>query len=396
MRRSPRPAPAGRAGFTLVELLVATALTILVMAIMATAFQTGMDTLSQLKSVVGLSEQLRSAQNVLERDLSNGHLTDPSDSPVRVSSNMVTSTAWTSPSHGYLSILQGSMPTTTAGANYYQEGTEDGLTSSRATDHVLQLTVQLSGKSPQEAFFAPAPPLLAKMSGVSLVDYDPNGTQLVSRWAEVSYFLKQTTIQTVSDPTLGLQSLPMFTLYRRQRVLAPVQMQWDTTNWGSPYQYPDISTSTTVNGTTSTTYVNGPDSLTTAANRLGGANDATPPTMPWTGGLPYPIPFALSPSMPTTMNPYYGADVLLNNVLSFQVQVLCDLTVPNPTPPPATLTTQQFQFGDVTNSSGVWTGRYDTAQAATGKPRLKAIQIKLRVYDTKNKMTRQITINQDL
>jgi type II secretory pathway component PulJ len=387
MRRSLRTAPAGRSGFTLVELLVATALTILIMAIMATAFQTGMDTLSQLKSVVGLSEQLRSAQTVLERDLSNSHLTDPSDSPVRVSSNMVTNTSWTSPNHGYLSILQGSMPTTTANAPYYQEGTEDGLTSFRATDHVLQLTVQLSGKSPQEAFFAPASGVMsaggapvATMPGVSLTDYDPSGQQLVSRWAEVSYFLKQTSIQTVGDPTQGLQSLPMYTLYRRQRVLAPVAVPLAA--GFNPADYPDLSTSVAQTTPVVQYQLNSPDSLTTVANRLGGTNEPplTAPPATWPTGIPCPYPIS-----PIASPTYYGADVLLNNVLSFQIQVLAD-------PPP--YTTPSFLFADVPGTT--WPRIYDTTQAAAGKPRLKAIQIKLRVYDTKNKMTRQVTINQDL
>ena len=75
MRRTPTPRPTPRrGGFTLIELLVAAALSLVVMTVLSLAFQTGMQTLSQLKSVVGMSEQLRAAEGVLRRDLVADHL----------------------------------------------------------------------------------------------------------------------------------------------------------------------------------------------------------------------------------------------------------------------------------------------------------------------------------
>ena len=93
MRRATRP-EAARPGFTLVELMVAMALSILIMAILAGAFQVGLDTMSQLKSLAGLSEQLRSAETVILRDLSANHLEDEWSRPVLVSDPKVQQQAW--------------------------------------------------------------------------------------------------------------------------------------------------------------------------------------------------------------------------------------------------------------------------------------------------------------
>ena len=46
-----------RKGFTLVELLVAAALSILIMFVIATAFQTGLQTLSTFKSLGDMAER---------------------------------------------------------------------------------------------------------------------------------------------------------------------------------------------------------------------------------------------------------------------------------------------------------------------------------------------------
>src|SRR5437868_8877503 len=62
-RRPPRP------GFTLVELMVAAAVCVIIMAILATCFQSGIDTLRQLRSQGDMTDQLRAAEVVIKRDL---------------------------------------------------------------------------------------------------------------------------------------------------------------------------------------------------------------------------------------------------------------------------------------------------------------------------------------
>ena len=106
MRRYRPDARGTRGGFTLVELLVSAALCILIMTILAMSFQVGMDTLSQLKSVAGLSEQLRAAEVVMRRDLSAIHLTDENGVPLRVSQQVVANQAWGTPKQGYFAVRQ--------------------------------------------------------------------------------------------------------------------------------------------------------------------------------------------------------------------------------------------------------------------------------------------------
>src|SRR5260370_14754015 len=62
-----------RQGFTLVEMLVATALTLFIMVILSQAFITGLDTFSQLKGVGDMEETLRVATNNLRGDLNLDH-----------------------------------------------------------------------------------------------------------------------------------------------------------------------------------------------------------------------------------------------------------------------------------------------------------------------------------
>ncbi len=385
MLRTPRK-PAARPGFTLVELMVAAALTIVIMTILAVAFQTGMDTLSQLKSVAGLSEQLRAAQATITRDLTAPHLEDAAGNPVRVSDNQVAAAAWVNPSRGYFFVSQ-TVP------NY--EGTDpDLVVSSRSTNDVLRMTVELSGRSAQDVFAAPAPANVPLAAG-SLADFDPTGgQQLVSRWAEVVYFLKPTAIVTADDgsgnPATALQ---VYTLYRRQVVLGASSAQTPESNGAnSTSNFPDVSWSRVVPpGTPVMDRVNIPSDVTVAANRLGGANDPN-----GAGAGVYPIP---------ATSTRYGTDVLLNNVVSMQVLAMTEPAVPQV---PIGGVTNPFAFGPALGPNGVvptpnpWTPTwsYDTAVApgtpGRMQPRLRAVQVKLRVYDTKNKITRQVTITQDL
>src|SRR4051812_15072841 len=65
-----------RPGFTLVELLVAMALIMFLMAILASAFGVIGKTFSDLKAVGDLNEKLRTASRVLRADLAAVHFTD--------------------------------------------------------------------------------------------------------------------------------------------------------------------------------------------------------------------------------------------------------------------------------------------------------------------------------
>ena len=62
-----------RQGFTLVEMLVAMALTLFIMVILSQAFITGLDTFSQLKGIGDMEEKLRVFTNNMRNDLTLDH-----------------------------------------------------------------------------------------------------------------------------------------------------------------------------------------------------------------------------------------------------------------------------------------------------------------------------------
>src|SRR5581483_7128499 len=244
MTRTPRPRGA-RAGFTLVELLVATALIILIMTVLAMAFQTGMDTLSQMKSVAGLSEQLRTAEATITRDLGAVHLEDEWGKPILVSDPSVQSTQWSSAfnKRGFFKVrqvspaLQNYSLTTTPAPYAFSytnnpnypflfEGLDpDSVPSFRATDQVLHFSARLPGVSADQVFVAAAPYQNPPAGPGDLVDSSMNrqdlrvGNQFVSDWAEIAYFLRPTAVQTAPDDESNVQPLTLYTLYRRQRVM---------------------------------------------------------------------------------------------------------------------------------------------------------------------------------
>src|SRR5690348_857583 len=76
----PRHPRTARHGFTLVELMVATALVVLILTILAVAFGAASESLSRMRSVGNMSTQLRTAQDRLRSDLESQHF-DYGDSP---------------------------------------------------------------------------------------------------------------------------------------------------------------------------------------------------------------------------------------------------------------------------------------------------------------------------
>ena len=62
-----------RRGFTIVELLVAAALSMFIMAIITTAFSKGIDTFRTVRAAGNLQEKLRMASVVIKRDLAAQH-----------------------------------------------------------------------------------------------------------------------------------------------------------------------------------------------------------------------------------------------------------------------------------------------------------------------------------
>src|SRR5947209_2339863 len=62
-----------RSGFTLVEMMVAMTLTVFVMVILSECFVAGLETFSTLKAIGDMTEELRTASNLLRSDLKHDH-----------------------------------------------------------------------------------------------------------------------------------------------------------------------------------------------------------------------------------------------------------------------------------------------------------------------------------
>ncbi|MGL6076439.1 MAG: PulJ/GspJ family protein [Fimbriiglobus sp.] len=423
-----RQASPKRSAFTLVELLVAAALTVLIMAILATAFQQGMSTMSHLKSVVGLSEQLRSAENIIRTDFESQHLELDDGKPIRVSDPRLAGTVWRSPYRGYLQVIQGSVPVS-SGGTFILEGTEDGNASYRATDHAVFLTSKRKASSKDEVFFAEAPnrpnpavpPVIPPTPATdaqlnqafldqSLQEYEITGGQFVSEWAELGYYLVPSPVFTTAGDT-GTTPLQLYTLHRAQRALSKTAAKLGTntftaTQWQR--NYPELSIASAPPA--APVFVNDSATITNYSNRFIGpwnpfANPTTTPTF-----TTYQTS-TLSSVMPVSK---LGTDILLSNVISMHVRMIFK---PYPVTIKPDLTITGSEFVDELpkiyslNPSATNPGYpriFDTAAnfpvitvgmnppVTLPHPVPTAIQIKLRVYDTKNHMSRQMTITVDL
>ncbi|MCZ2343294.1 MAG: prepilin-type N-terminal cleavage/methylation domain-containing protein [Bacteroidales bacterium] len=355
------------AGFTLVEVMVAAALSVVIMTIISYAFQVGLETTSKLKSIGGLASQIRAAHSIIRSDLRSPHLdykgtnlaipANPTIPPTfPVSDLSVATQAWintTDPGMMGFFRVSGSPPQPTLSEGSAADGYN--LNSYRATDHIIHFTIKLSGVSPEDAFAANAPSLSPEPNVVgdpiNLAGLAADG-QFASHWAEVAYFLAPmgttTTIVDSSDPP-GTTPKQLYTLRRRQRVIADDNLSVALTGLNAA-NYPELSLVTTP-----TLAFNTPSTITQLASRL---NAGSVPTL-------------------DSNTTYRGSDIVLSNVISMRVQLLI---------------AGQLDFKDLGEAPApsVW----DTATG--GSAQLRAIRIQLRVYEPKNRLSRQITIDQAL
>ena len=110
MRYSLHPPPR-RGGFTLVEMMVATALIIFIMYILASAFEKGLESFRMMKIAGDMQEQLRTASVAMRSDLSKPHFNDKGSALGEYLSDAAldpTQLTWTPPTKGYFRIDFGS------------------------------------------------------------------------------------------------------------------------------------------------------------------------------------------------------------------------------------------------------------------------------------------------
>ena len=213
-----------RKGFTLVELLVAAALSILIMFVIATAFQTGLQTLSTLKSLGDMAERLKTAETLLRTDLEAEHFATTGNAPGTVGDDSPGALRLSDlrfdlvppsrpPLGGYFQIWQGT-------GSIFEGVDADTLLSSKAgagENHRLSMTVKRTGRNPESLFSADLSQLTAaeQASVASLNASDVFGTnRFVSQWAQVDWFLD------VNRPSV-LNGVPTWPLVRRTRAVGP-------------------------------------------------------------------------------------------------------------------------------------------------------------------------------
>ena len=277
MMQSIRPTAGhqGRTGMTLVEMLVATAVTLLLMGAVAQLFGILGRGVTSSRSVIELNDQLRMASSRLRSDLAG--ITVSTDPPARPDADA-----------GYLEIVEG--PATEANPAVSMVA-GDPTTLLADCDDLLLFTARSLGDPFQGRF---------------------NGDSFESSTAEVAWFCKLAPAQLSSGPTL-------YTLYRRQLLVSPYVGAGDFlsnfntipfTNWTNFYTLYDLSCHT--EGTS--LLPNSLGDLTRRENRF--MRSAT--------GFPFDV------SIPSTAGSSYGEiltgdrtgeDVVLTNVLAFDVRV---------------------------------------------------------------------------
>ena len=382
-----------RKGFTLVELLVAAALSILIMFVIATAFQSGLQTLSTLKSLGDMAERLKTAETLLRTDLEAEHFATGAteDSPavmqlsdLKFNQLSIGGIEARPPTRGYFRIendrVGNALPPIWEGQD------PDLLASTRATNHSFSMTVHRKSRSPEQLFSAEllaADAVLVRPS-FNVSDVVTSSNAIVTDWAQVDWFLD------TNRPAV-LNGVTTYPLVRRVRLLtgrdlsAPITVSADASEQLSCNAAFQVNTLT---------------SVTNPVNR------------------------AASQSIPNTSATRYGDDIVITNVLSFEVkptwqgptaalspqatEMMIDPLV-SPTALQAHANTD-YPFGmlpavtenthpaiigrrifDSYGSFGTW-NMPNTLTSVPLRIRVIAVQIKIRVYDSKNKMSRQTTM----
>lgn len=354
-----------RGGYTLVEMMVAAAVSILIMVILTGAFQSGLDTFRKLRVQGNSMERLRSARTTLGDDLASPHFraTANGESPLDyVSGQDLTKfqSSWTPPSEGFFRIWQG--PDPDSGLPFLPEGTDNGnLLFARARTHGLHFTVRRRGAGPEHVFrttdiVRPVGATVFPTNFIDPVDYrEPVAVPrpaYISQWAEVAWF--------VAPNGTSANGLPLFNLYRRQKLVVPnpggnvsggnIVVGTSAAGFAPPQSYnPEISYRTQFDGATlpSFQYIyNRTGSMDQPRNRFGmlpahnvqqtnpgaainGVDMQNYAGLPVTGTFLKPFPTMIDDlnSFNNTVQEHAlrdSDDLVLSDVISFEIKVLWD------------------------------------------------------------------------
>ena len=398
-----------RTGFTLVELMVAMALSLFLMSILAEAFAVSMDTFRGLRAIGDMQDTLRNGLRQMRDDLSLPHF----EGNRKLSDNGF----WMEPRREGFFYMKGSAPTS--------EGLDgNNLQSSRATDHVMHFAVRKQGFRPPDYFtvgpFATTPPI--NPAGSPPSHYVPannpletfygnlnpstNTAYISSQWAEVAYLMRPMPPATTGGPapttpetTATGTPITLYNLYRAQVLMLPYR---------DGVQIQSITTATTGDLQPGSAYLT---RMSESITNFLSPNDV-----------------ALSTSRgfnPNAANPNANqVSLVCTNVISFQVRLLVQQRAPGISANDSNIVKEPIQstvyLDDMKNyifSTNPNDPAIDTSTAtlpnwavpnANGPPltaplplvppplRIMGVQIRLRVYDPASGQARQNTIVQAL
>lgn len=361
-----------RQGFTLVELLVAIALIVLLVAIIADAFSESFQAFRHVKGTADLQERLRTTDLALRQDLLSRHFEkDRKVSDLRTTGEP---SGRVRPQEGYFYVYA------PGGNSLTPEGVDgDGIPSERAVGHRLAFTVHHTGRRLEDyhATFVDFQrqsdanfDRLWRLSPPGFIEprlypeaggFQQRTRQLIepyySRWAEVAYFLRP------YNPPQAAGGNQLYALYRRQKLLLDENVQLTA----QEERVPDLPSFRDAYSEVSYFVDAGQGQL--ELNRPSDVSD--------------PIRRSFRPGIFTDFVPINNTtglinraadDLLVPDVLSFQVQMLFD--------------NDPFFTRNV--------GTYDSNNVTPNSRDARAIRITIRVWDFKTSQARQITVTQDL
>jgi len=391
-----------RAGLTIVEMLVATALIMFIMVILSEAFVKGLETFRQLKAVGDMNEKLRGTATLMRSELSAVRLEDANIGNIgkwAKLSKVTESSTWVPPTKGFFRVWQGSAST--------PEGTDpDGIPSYRATNNMLHFMMNLedggseSDKNRRDNFLSCLVPAGSPLLAQGATAYNVTGNTFATQYVEVAYFLR--------DAGQMPDGTQLYALYR-QTFMVPRNTGTMNDRPGGVAStelanYADVSCKAdpmTPGGseTVERIYFNGPGDLTVPQRRA-----FMNPTA-GTAGLPVVPAQAANLYTPKTD----GSDIQMTDVVSFNVQLYYLGSADAGDVPVVTAATNPNLAGigvfDTWSSATTsTTNPYDysawatagTAQSLPNHIQVTGVRVTLRAWDAKSQTTRQITIDQDL
>ena len=279
-------AAARRQGMTLVEMLIATTITLIIMAAVAEVFGLFGAGVSDSRSVIEMTDQMRSAAYRLRQDLAGA--TAPTLPPLDPEQEQ-----------GYLEYIEGPATDANAAAGALLDAADTTALTADCDDILLFTT---------------------RSSGAPFVGRFQVGT-IESPVAEIGWFCKRASTQVAGGPTL-------YTLYRRQLLVLgyvgaePFFSGGNALSWPGSWEafYGGYDVSCRVDDATMPT--------TLIPNTLGDLTKREARFLHGTmAGQPFPFPVNIAPSTiavastgETLGASRVGEDVMLTNILAFDVR----------------------------------------------------------------------------